>query len=351
MKPRLFATALAAVLSVGGAFAPVAAAQPAVPDAPVATAAGVAPADVASTDVDLVDTARSDPWTGAPERALALTVDSPTNATTERSLPVVLFSPGFMVPRDAYRTLTRDLASRGYVVLSVDHTGDAVATRFADGRVVPMQLPDPYSDATLQRAIDTRVADLGFVADALRAGTAPLPAGVAAAADPSRLGVFGHSLGGASAAEFARTDARVGAAVNLDGALFYGSEAAPVATQGNDRPLLNVVTDVHAASPEGRERYLDSYLSTPRAWSRVYALADTRHMSFTDAETLVPQFVPDPPGQDVPGGFGLGSAPRQEVADTTHDLTAGMFDRFLRGKDVAWLDDAAGRYPLVSEVR
>ncbi|WP_016882679.1 MULTISPECIES: hypothetical protein [unclassified Rhodococcus (in: high G+C Gram-positive bacteria)] len=54
---------------------------------------------------------------------------------------------------------------------------------------------------------------------------------------------------------------------------------------------------------------------------------------------------------DVPAGFSLGTAPRQEVVDTTDDLVAGMFDRFLKGAPAPELDDAASRYPPVFEVR
>ncbi|WP_009474927.1 hypothetical protein [Rhodococcus sp. JVH1] len=54
---------------------------------------------------------------------------------------------------------------------------------------------------------------------------------------------------------------------------------------------------------------------------------------------------------DVPAGFSLGTPPRQEVVDTTDDLVAGMFDRFLKGAPAPELDDAASRYPLVFEVR
>ncbi|MFD4182221.1 hypothetical protein ACFWPB_14060, partial [Rhodococcus sp. NPDC058514] len=92
-------------------------------------------------------------------------LDAPVAASPGRSLPVVLFSPGFYMPRTLSTGTAEHLASHGYVVISIDHTGDALATVFPDGRVVPQRITDSYSDATLRKAVDTRVADAKFVID------------------------------------------------------------------------------------------------------------------------------------------------------------------------------------------
>ena len=65
------------------------------------------------------------------------------------------------------------------------------------------------------------VADLRFVLDRL-GGAGP-------------VGVFGHSLGGATAAQLMHDDRRVRAGIDLDGTL-YG----PVTTAGLDRPFPEV---------------------------------------------------------------------------------------------------------------
>ncbi|MFC9550508.1 hypothetical protein ACFTWF_06620 [Rhodococcus sp. NPDC056960] len=54
---------------------------------------------------------------------------------------------------------------------------------------------------------------------------------------------------------------------------------------------------------------------------------------------------------DVPAGFSLGAAPRQEVVHTTNGLVAAMFDRFLKGAPAPAIDGAASRYPLAVELR
>ncbi|PQP24125.1 hypothetical protein [Rhodococcus opacus] len=164
-------------------------------------------------------------------------------------------------------------------------------------------------------------------------------------------GLFGHSIGGATTTQVLLDDPRVDAGVNVDGALLYANTASPIVSQDPGTPLLSMLNSRHAENPEGRARFWGQYFATPRSWSKVYALRDTGHFSFTDAEHHVPQAIPDPPGMDVPAGFSLGTAPRQEVVDTTNHLVAGMFDRFLKEAPAPELDDAASRYPLVFEVR
>lgn len=357
------------------------------------------PSPVGVTVLRLVDADRTDPWTPGQLREVPVTVHYPANSVagydtssylpTEPGVsvgalpaelveaaptrtnshvnapvspgqhPVVLFSPGFLVPRFVYTIQAESLASRGYIVISMDHPKDGAASIFPDGRVVTSGIPDAYSDAGLKKAIDTRVEDSQLAIDAaeiLAAGGNPdadgrvLPVGLAGSVDARRVGIYGHSIGGATATEVARVDPRVDVAVNVDGALFYGNDASPVVTEGATTPMLHLITQVHADDASGRERFWNQYFGTPRGWSRVYAIADTGHIAFTDFEHFVPQWVPDLPGMNIPGGFTLGTAPRPEVVRTTTDLTAAAFDRFLRGKPTPVLDDPSRQYPLVTPV-
>jgi predicted dienelactone hydrolase len=77
--------------------------------------------------------------TGVPPDALSkvrtnAAVDA-TPAGQQRSLPLVVLSPGFTNSRSALTALAEDLASHGYVVAGIDHTYESHATAFPDGRV------------------------------------------------------------------------------------------------------------------------------------------------------------------------------------------------------------------------
>ena len=127
--------------------------------------------------------------------------------------PVVLFSPGFGVERELYTGLVEDLASHGYVVVAIDHPHDAGIVEFPDGHVVI-----PASQMDITRALTVRVADTRFVLTELarlaRSGV------FAGRLDLGRIGMFGHSLGGAAAASTMLVDRRLRAGADLDGLLF-----------------------------------------------------------------------------------------------------------------------------------
>src|SRR3954463_10414679 len=161
-----------------------------------------------------------------------------TNAPVDRrrgGRPGGLYSPGLGNTRDNSTVLVEELVSRGYVVATIDHTHDSSPVEFPDGRVEVSALP-PFSPEVIAQAVAVRVADTRFVLDTLSALNAgsnpdaehrPLPDGLCGALDLSTVGMFGHSLGGATAAEAMFEDPRIKAGVNLDGGLI-----GPVVTAG-----------------------------------------------------------------------------------------------------------------------
>ncbi len=225
--------------------------------------------------------------------------------------PVLVYSPGGGDPRGLGTCVAEELASWGWVVVCVDHPGDAVAVEFPVERVGRERVRttvfrgDPRADAGVFRTmVGARVADVRFVLDELgsfaagrgvdAAGRA-VPRGFGRALDLRRVGVYGHSAGGTAAAQAMYEDRRIGAAVNWEGFLDQApgasgrpGELLPVARCGVDRPLLLVGTDGFA----GREELGRSW-SAVRAHSggrvRQRRFADAAHWVFTDYAAMVPQ--------------------------------------------------------------
>lgn len=191
--------------------------------------------------------------------------------------PVLLYSPGGGDARVMGSSLAVDLASHGWTVITVDHPGDASEVEFPDERpgrrrVRECVLTGPPDAATFRTMIETRVADLRFVLDALHL---------------DRVGAYGHSAGGTAVAQALHEDRRITAAVNLEGYLDQmDGELLPVARQATHRPLLLAGTDGF------RNARLD------RSWAALLAhggpvvrrqLDDTHHWVFTDYAALIPQ--------------------------------------------------------------
>lgn len=156
--------------------------------------------------------------------------------------PLLLFSHGLSWPADMYQAFFDEMASLGYVVAAVDHTGYSDAIVFPDGTVAGFDAwSGPPADDAARRArlaahIGTWVDDLRFALDAIerRAGSGDPFFGRISTGE---VGAFGHSFGGGAVTRLLVADPRVVAAANIEGGA-YAPDTLPLAVDG---PLLHVV--------------------------------------------------------------------------------------------------------------
>ncbi|WP_367137481.1 alpha/beta hydrolase [Saccharothrix sp. HUAS TT1] len=269
-------------------------------------------------------------------------VDAPAQPVRR---PVVLYSPGLVDPRALGGSVAEELASRGYVVVTVDHPGETAVVELPGGPRT-FGLPGvPSTDPRLYRdVIAARLADTDLVLDrlaVLAAGGNPdaegraLPANLGRAVDLRRVGVYGHGLGGTIAAEAMHEDheRRIDAAIDMEGLLDYhpeqpgqDGELLPVARDGVDRPLLLL----------GTEGFQDDRYR--RGWSAVLAhgcarqhvIAGADHWALTDFAAVVPQLhaagLVDDAGRDSL----VGPLDPAVSVPTVRGLVVSFFDRHLR---------------------
>jgi predicted dienelactone hydrolase len=259
--------------------------------------------------------------------------------------PLVLYSPGLGGNRDSSTVLVEQLVSRGYVVATIDHTHDASEVEFPDGRVEVAAVP-PISPEVVEKVVAVRVADTRFVLDrlvALNAGRnpdaeqRPLPAGLRDALNLSRVGMFGHSLGGATAAQAMYEDRRIKAGVNLDGTV-----AGAVVDAALDRPFMLVAAQNHGrdTDPSWARFWMNL-----RAWRLNLRLTGAGHNSFTDVQVLLPQLasVLQLPPEVVQGLIGTVDPHRSVLIQRAY-LTA-FFNLHLRHRDGRLLTRPSPRFP------
>lgn len=280
--------------------------------------------------------------------------------------PVVLYSPGLGDPRTWGTALVEDLASRGYVVVTVDHTYEASEVAFPGGdlatSVFPGMLGQPGLDigAVLRKAIDTRVADTRFVLDQLAAlgGRPGLPAGVAGALDLGRIGMVGQSAGGFTALQTMHDDPRIAAGVNMDGQMHFpgpdghtGVLLPSVAEDGLKRPFLLMGSGSDESGSYRNQPGWNALWQHSTGWHADVTLTGSRHGSYTDAQPLLPQLA----RQGVLSAEQL----RKDVGDVrpgraelaTRSYVASFFDRWLRGQDDHLLDGPSARFPEMAYER
>lgn len=155
-----------------------------------------------------------------------VTTNSCWNASmTDGSHPVLVFTHGFTGTFTDYTFLFEDLASRGYVVASVDHTFEATAVEFPDGRFVESVFGSHLGtaarsdDAAIEFAVSVRLRDLEFVVDELELLNSGADADMAGKMDMSRVALAGHSLGGLTTILGVEKESRFHAGVVLDGVM------------------------------------------------------------------------------------------------------------------------------------
>jgi predicted dienelactone hydrolase len=264
--------------------------------------------------------------------------------------PVILYSPGSREDRQLGTAQVEQLASDGYIVVTIDPTHDAGEVEFPDGTLALSTLPTQISDAFRTKLIDLRAADAGFVISRLAAidhghnpsvEHTPLPAGLKGTLNLSRIGMFGHSDGGATAATAMHDDPRIKAGLDMDGTL-YG----PVATSGLHRPLLLL-----SAEDLGNDATWNTFLAHSTGWKRWLRLAGSQHLSFTDAEAAYPQLGPllGIPSTTVAQLIGTLDPTRSITVQRTY--IEAFFDRYLRHRPSPLLDGPSPAYPEMQFLR
>jgi predicted dienelactone hydrolase len=246
------------------------------------------------------------------------------------SLPLVVLSPGYTQPRATLTALAEDLASRGYVVAGIDHSYETYAVTFPDGRIADCATcAFDHEPTFFPRLYQVRAADVSFVLDRL---TGPRPAWRGARLiDASRIGMSGHSAGGASSISAMLADPRIDAGINMD-----GTTRNLVPDTGFARPFLFVGTETH--SPGGPDQSWDQDFGGMTAWKRWLVVAGTDHSSFTDAGLFADQL-----GLDI-GATTTGS----RTTEIVRTYNAAMFDRHLRHRPQPLLDAPSAAFPEVT---
>ncbi|RZZ89501.1 hypothetical protein [Pseudoxanthomonas winnipegensis] len=298
-------------------------------------------------------------------------------ARTKGGFPVVVYSHGLFLYPEQNTALAMQLASHGYIVVSIAHPGDAADLRLQDGTLVPTQpmgqADDPrfaeawkilaagadlsarrqalaiYAQAQpgsrVGRAATQWRDDAIFVANAIHAQHEPQALRqVMEHADRNRLAFVGMSMGGAAAAAGCRHVVACQAAVNLDGqnldADLYDS---PV-----QRPLLLMLSDwprYGLLPPQPKDPAFSPNDLAYEPWRtagqdpRIVRLRvqGLRHLGFTDLGLLVGQKRVERFGDLAPA----------DAAAAVNDVVLTFLDVQLRGQVPATLDAAIARHPAL----
>jgi dienelactone hydrolase len=264
-------------------------------------------------------------------------------AEENETYPLVVFSHGAFGFRGSNASTFESLASSGYVVCSIDHTYHSFFTKQVDGKMVIANM-DFINDAMAAQNgvyddektyelshewLKLRADDMNFVLDNIKNQV------VNSASDElfkkiniDKIGVFGHSLGGATSAEIGRERRDIDAVIVLDGTMFgeessFENGKALLNTTPYPVPMLNIYNEEHYTQAKELGDAYSNMLATKNGVDAKQVVIDNAgHLNFTD----LPAFSPF-----LAKLLGTGSVNSRYCIETTNQIIVDYFNHYLKG--------------------
>jgi len=230
---------------------------------------------------------------------------------TRSAFPVLVFSHGYGYSAESYSALSAELASKGYIVVSINHTFGANPADVGENQLI---WAEPLKHDALGKYLPIWSDDQVFVIDQLSNINSDSNSIFHQKLELSNLGIFGHSYGGAAAYHSASIDPRIKAIADIDGTIFN-------------------FENVHITQPfafllsRNHQPKFDFRLTTESSYT--VRLPQFSHASFTD-HILWWQWDHD----DFDLGLGQNEALR--TIELTTELIDDFFGAYLKNQQSFW---------------
>lgn len=275
----------------------------------------------------------------------------PQNA--DGTYPLVVFSHGSFGVKTSNTSTYMELASNGYVVCSIDHPYHSMLTVDADGRFTMVD------NSFLQEVLDcnngvyneeenleihkkwmkVRTEDMNFVVDTIVKNAEDKSSDkVYQLINTDKIGLMGHSLGGATSAQVARERKDIDAVIDIDGEM--DGEYVDIVNSKpvlNDKvypvPILNFYSeDVMLLLKANTDCvYPNKVISKTASDAYEVYIKGTNHMSFTDMP-LVSPFIVNMINGSIKNSSSDGKADKYYVIEKMNSIVLEFFDCYLKNK-------------------
>jgi predicted dienelactone hydrolase len=268
----------------------------------------------------------------------------------EAMYPVIVLRAGGGALSSDYTSIAEDLASHGYVVVSVDAPYRTVVTAFPDGRVALRNtqsdfdsMPCAAAEKPATQAMEVWVEDVKFVLQRLKELNLNDPSGrFEGRLDLQRVGIVGHSLGGATAAQFCHDDPQCKAGIDIDGIPF-----GTVVQESLHQPFFFILSDHRKETgPEapivaGKMESIYRKLPADTRWQVM--IDGANHFSFSDQ-----MFTKSPAMMFVLQTIGVtGTLKKHRGIEIASSCVRTFFDVYLKGAPAGQLAGLPSQYPEV----
>jgi dienelactone hydrolase len=296
--------------------------------------------EVKTVSYTLIDPNRAETFSDSNENR-KVTVQFWYPDTDNGQYPMVVFSHGAFGFRGSNASTFEELASNGYVVCSIDHTYHSFFTKQEDGKVVIADMDfindamaaqnDDYDDQTTYQLshewLKLRTGDMNFVLDDTLAKVSEEAEGVYKLINPEKMGVFGHSLGGATSAQIGRERTDIDAVIVVDGTMFgeetgFENGKAVLNSDPYPVPILNIYNEEHYKDAMSEADTYANVVATNNALdARQLVVKGAGHLNFTD----LPMFSPF-----LAGLLGTGDVDSRYCIETMNQVILDYFNYYLK---------------------
>ena len=280
----------------------------------------------------------------------------------DHSLPLVIFSHGAFGWYQSNLSAYQELASNGYVVASIEHPYHSLFTHDTSGKLITVDQQFMHDALTLGSSdaeeteretvyqtecawMALRIADMNFALDTLKLaasasdfsawtfteGDAAQFETAARLIDTDKIGLMGHSLGGATAVTVGRRG-DVSAVIDIDGTMIgeqtgFADGRYFVNEEPYTTPLLEIENEESHFDAIEAEKigYIDANNVVQKNAENAYQtyFVGAGHMNFTDLPLISPFFAEK---------LGTGEIDPEQCTDTLNKLILDFYDYYLKGQ-------------------
>lgn len=287
----------------------------------------------------------------------------------EGRYPLVVFSHGAGGVLESNASTCENLASHGYVAVAIAHPYQAAFVKdtsgkvtLADGKfmkyimtgeIADTKQPGDVGESSCEISDDekasqlyeyqkewmtVRTGDTNFVLDTLLVKAGQAEEAPYSRIDTGKIGVFGHSLGGATAVATGRERTDISAVIDIEGTMLgeytgYENGSHTFNEDPYPVPLLDINSRAVYEEAEGMEaegeEYVNFYVGQRAVDFREVIFEDAGHMNFCDLSLASPVLA---------GLLGTGTVDERECLENLNELVLNYFDCYLKDQSLAIKD-------------
>ncbi|MHC4106200.1 MAG: alpha/beta hydrolase family protein, partial [Planctomycetota bacterium] len=286
-----------------------------------------------------------------------------------RPFPIIFFNHGYQVAPHLYTVMMEELASQGYVVFSVGHAYETPFFRKPDGEYILFNPQNKKRQLRLQEGFDPVREQImydfpktnnwqerdslykelfrlsPYYNESVRIWAEDVSSLInqidiinkeagffAGKLDPDRIGVAGHSFGGAAAGQATLIDPRIKAGMNID-----GLQNGDLVKDNLTRPFMFMASHLIPFSDEDGARFADPFYERSESTSYIMLIKKTKHENFSDLPFM---------------GFLMnkmfsGDINSDRCANIINTYLLAFFDKHLKGEYSPLLNGLSSDYPEV----